>query len=82
MFYVDSVAVSVYVISSHGRCRSFLSDMDMVTMYDDAYKQQPANEELGTQTFFANVRIGNWKAAQQVGPSMQSRGIRTLYVLC
>ncbi len=35
-------------------------------MYDDAYKQQPANEELGTQTFFANVRIGNWKAAQQV----------------
>lgn len=40
--------------------------MDMVTMYDDAYKQQPSNEELGTQTFFANVRIGNWKAAQQV----------------
>ena len=40
--------------------------MDMVSMYEDAYKQQPANEELGQQTFFANVRIGNWKAAQQV----------------
>ena len=36
-------------------------------MYEDAYKQQPANEELGQQTFFANARIGNWKAAQQVG---------------
>ena len=41
-------------------------DMDMVAMYEDAYKQQPANEELGQQTFFANARIGNWKAAQQV----------------
>jgi hypothetical protein len=38
----------------------------MVTMFEDAYKQQPANEELGAQTFFANVRTGNWKAAQQV----------------
>lgn len=46
--------------------------MDMVTMYEDAYKQQPGNEELGTQTFFANVRIGNWKAAQQVSKSLLS----------
>lgn len=35
-------------------------------MYEDAYKVQPNNEELGSQTFFAHVRIGNWKAAQQV----------------
>lgn len=34
-------------------------------MYEDAYKAQPNNEELGSQTFFAHVRIGNWKAAQQ-----------------
>ncbi|KAI0807388.1 N-acetyltransferase B complex non catalytic subunit-domain-containing protein [Fomes fomentarius] len=47
--------------------------MDMVTMYDDAYKQQPANEELGTQTFFANVRIGNWKAAQQIATKMHKQ---------
>lgn len=33
---------------------------------DNAYKQEPTNEELGIQTFFANVRTGNWKAAQQV----------------
>ncbi|KAH9854239.1 N-acetyltransferase B complex non catalytic subunit-domain-containing protein [Lenzites betulinus] len=44
--------------------------MDMVIMYEDAYKQQPANEELGTQTFFANARIGNWKAAQQIATKM------------
>lgn len=35
-------------------------------MYEDAYRQQPSNEELGSQAFMANVRIGNWKAAQQV----------------
>ena len=34
-------------------------------MFEDAYKQQPNNEELGAQTFFANVRATNWKAAQQ-----------------
>ena len=41
-------------------------DTDMVAMYEDAYKQQPGNEELGSQAFMANVRIGNWKSAQQV----------------
>lgn len=35
-------------------------------MFEEAYKQQPANEELGAQTFFANIRAGNWKLAQQV----------------
>ncbi|KAI0780924.1 actin cytoskeleton organization protein [Trametes elegans] len=46
---------------------------DMVNMYEDAYKQQPGNEELGTQTFFANVRIGNWKAAQQIATKMHKQ---------
>ena len=49
------------------------ADMDMVAMYEDAYKQQPGNEELGSQTFFANVRIGNWKAAQQVSANLVPR---------
>jgi len=40
-------------------------EKDMVAMFEDAYKQQPNNEELGAQTFFANVRATNWKAAQQ-----------------
>lgn len=35
-------------------------------MFDNAYKLQPNSEDLGTQTFQANVRVGNWKAAQQV----------------
>jgi len=41
----------------------------MVTMFDEAFKKQPQNEDLGCQTFFANVRAGNWKSAHQVGVS-------------
>jgi len=41
-------------------------DNDMITMFEEAYKKQPQHEELGMQTFFAIVRTGNWKAAQQV----------------
>lgn len=46
---------------------------DMVTMYEDAFKHQPGNEELGSQTFMANVRIGNWKAAQQIATKMHKQ---------
>jgi len=35
-------------------------------MFEDAYKRQPLNEELGTQAFYANVRTGNWKTGQLV----------------
>ncbi|KZP19497.1 hypothetical protein FIBSPDRAFT_920120 [Athelia psychrophila] len=54
---------------------------DMITMFENAYKQQPGNEELAAQTFFANVRTGNWKAAQQVATKMhkQFREDRYLY---
>ena len=38
----------------------------MITMFEEAYKKQPHHEDLGVQTFFAIVRTGNWKAAQQV----------------
>ncbi|KAF8636586.1 hypothetical protein AX17_003397 [Amanita inopinata Kibby_2008] len=59
---------------------------DMVTMFEDAYKQQPSNEELGAQTFFANVRAANWKAAQQIATKMhkQFQDTRYLYwtVIC
>ncbi|KAK2466858.1 hypothetical protein APHAL10511_001116 [Amanita phalloides] len=59
---------------------------DMVTMFDDAYKQQPNNEELGAQTFFANVRATNWKTAQQIATKMhkQFQDSRYLYwtVMC
>jgi len=41
-------------------------DRDMVTMFEEAYKKQPTNEDLGAQTFFANVRASNWKSAHQV----------------
>lgn len=35
-------------------------------MYETAWKQQPSNEELGVNVFNVNVRVANWKAAQQV----------------
>ncbi|OSC97114.1 actin cytoskeleton organization protein [Trametes coccinea BRFM310] len=62
-----TLAAMMHVLRGLGR------HMDMVTMYEDAYKQQPGNEELGTQTFFANVRIGNWKAAQQIATKMHKQ---------
>jgi len=47
--------------------RSILNaDADLVKLFEDAFKQQPDNEELGRQAFFANVRAGYWKAAQLV----------------
>lgn len=35
-------------------------------MFDDASRQEPANEELAIQVFLAYMRIKNWKATQQV----------------
>ncbi|KAF8163363.1 actin cytoskeleton organization protein [Crassisporium funariophilum] len=43
---------------------------DMVTMFEEAYKKQPANEDLGAQTFFANVRASHWKSAHQIATRM------------
>jgi hypothetical protein len=39
---------------------------DLIKLFEDAFKQQPDNDELGRQAFFANVRAGNWKTAQLV----------------
>lgn len=39
-------------------------------MYDEAYRVQPDNIDLGDQAFFANVRTGNWKAAQQIATKL------------
>ncbi|KAG8748303.1 hypothetical protein FRC10_007694 [Ceratobasidium sp. 414] len=38
---------------------------DVVTLYDDAYKQSPNNEELGCQAFVAMSKVGSWRTAQQ-----------------
>lgn len=47
----------------------------MVTMFEEAYKQQPGNEEFAAQTFFANVRAGHWKSAQQVSILLPVGGV-------
>ncbi|KIM49319.1 hypothetical protein M413DRAFT_438506 [Hebeloma cylindrosporum] len=54
---------------------------DMVTMFEEAYKKQPTNEDLGCQTFFANVRANHWKAAHQIATRMfkQFQDDRYLY---
>ncbi|KAI0054150.1 hypothetical protein FA95DRAFT_1579189 [Auriscalpium vulgare] len=46
---------------------------DTVTMFEDALKRQPGNEELAMQTFFANVRTGNWKAGQQLATKLHKQ---------
>ncbi|KAJ7219345.1 actin cytoskeleton organization protein [Mycena pura] len=53
---------------------------DLVTMFEEAYKQQPTNEDLAAQTFFANVRILNWKAAQQVATRMHKQFQEDRYI--
>ncbi|KAJ6502477.1 actin cytoskeleton organization protein [Mycena sanguinolenta] len=53
---------------------------DMVTMFEEAYKQQPTNEDLAAQTFFANVRILNWKAAQQIATRMHKQFHEDRYI--
>ncbi|KAI5121380.1 hypothetical protein M0805_001193 [Coniferiporia weirii] len=57
---LDTLNAMMHVLRTLGR------HTDLVVMYDDAYRAQPANEELGVQDFFANVRTGNWKTAQQI----------------
>ncbi|KIY43365.1 actin cytoskeleton organization protein [Fistulina hepatica ATCC 64428] len=50
--------------------RALGRNLDMVAMFEEAYKQQPTNDDLGAQTFFANVRAGRWKSAQQIASKM------------
>jgi hypothetical protein len=52
---------------------SLHADSDTVTMFEEALKRQPQNEELAIQTFYAYVRTGNWKSGQLV------RGIQVSY---
>ncbi|EPQ58725.1 hypothetical protein GLOTRDRAFT_13884, partial [Gloeophyllum trabeum ATCC 11539] len=53
---------------------------DVVKMFEEAFKAQPFNEEYGAQTFFANARIGNWKAAQLVATKMHKQFQEDRYI--
>ncbi|KAF9792094.1 actin cytoskeleton organization protein [Thelephora terrestris] len=53
---------------------------DMISMFEEAYKKQPHHEELGVQTFFAIVRTGNWKAAQQLAMKMHKQFQEDRYI--
>ncbi|TFY72671.1 hypothetical protein EVG20_g343 [Dentipellis fragilis] len=54
---------------------------DMVSMFEEAYKRQPTNEDLGMQYFFALVRTGNWKGGQLLSTKLnkQFREARYIY---
>lgn len=39
-------------------------NQELMAMFEEAYKGQPQNEELGQQTFFSNTRAQHWKNAQ------------------
>ncbi|KAI9509646.1 N-acetyltransferase B complex non catalytic subunit-domain-containing protein [Russula earlei] len=53
---------------------------DLVKLFEDAFKQQPENDEFGRQAFFANVRMGNWKAAQQLANKLNKQFHNDRYV--
>ncbi|KAH9063337.1 N-acetyltransferase B complex non catalytic subunit-domain-containing protein [Lactarius vividus] len=53
---------------------------DLVKLFEDAFKQQPDNDELGRQAFFANVRAGNWKAAQLLANRLNKQFHNDRYV--
>lgn len=53
---------------------------DLVKLFEDAFKQQPDNDELGRQAFFANVRSGNWKAAQLLASRLNKQFHNDRYV--
>ncbi|KAH8116753.1 actin cytoskeleton organization protein [Phellopilus nigrolimitatus] len=57
---LETLNVMMLVLRALGR------HTDLATMFDEAYRTQPENEELGMQDFFANIRTGNWKTAQQI----------------
>ncbi|KAJ7632694.1 actin cytoskeleton organization protein [Roridomyces roridus] len=53
---------------------------DMVSMFEQACKLEPSNEDLAGQLFFANARILNWKAAQQISTRMHKQFHQDRYI--
>ncbi|KAJ7063373.1 actin cytoskeleton organization protein [Mycena amicta] len=52
---------------------------DIVSMFEEAFKQLPNSEDLAAQTFLANIRIQNFKAAQQGKMHKQFHEDRFIY---
>ncbi|KAI0345163.1 hypothetical protein BDW22DRAFT_1354055 [Trametopsis cervina] len=55
--------------------------LDIISMYEAAWKQRPTDEELGINVFSSNARAANWKAAQQIATKLykQFKQERYLY---
>ncbi|KAG6336410.1 hypothetical protein ID866_2683 [Astraeus odoratus] len=62
-----TISAMMHVLKGLGR------NTDLVAMCEEAYKAQPQNEEYGAQAFFAHIRAGNWKSAQQISTKMHKQ---------
>ncbi|KAF7323044.1 Actin cytoskeleton organization protein [Mycena chlorophos] len=60
--------------------RSLARQKDIVTMFEEASKQLPASEDLAVQTFLANIRVQNFKAAQQIAGRMHKQFQEDKYI--
>ena len=78
--WVDVRPTITFTPSSRSQTLDCTLDLDIIAMYDAAWKQQPFNEELGINVFSANTRAANWKAAQQVSARPSASRARVLHV--
>ncbi|KIJ69304.1 hypothetical protein HYDPIDRAFT_105904 [Hydnomerulius pinastri MD-312] len=69
-----TISAMMHVLKALGR------NTDMINMCEEAYKQQPQNEEYGAQTFFAHVRATNWKSAQLISTRMHKQFQEDRYI--
>ncbi|KZV90135.1 hypothetical protein EXIGLDRAFT_720622 [Exidia glandulosa HHB12029] len=60
---------SVLGVTSHA-LKALNRPFDSITLFEEAFKQAPHDEELGSQAFMANIRVGNWKPAQLLATRM------------
>ncbi|KAK0463946.1 actin cytoskeleton organization protein [Desarmillaria tabescens] len=65
----------MHVLRGLGRHR------DTVVMFEEAFKKEPTNEDLGAQTFLSNVRAGHWKSAQQIATKLYKTFQEDRYLL-
>ncbi|KAG8902855.1 hypothetical protein FRB99_004017 [Tulasnella sp. 403] len=53
---------------------------EITVMFEEAFKKQPHNEELGAQTFMSMIRVGSWKSAQVISLKMFKAFKHTKYL--
>ncbi len=57
----------------------FFSAERIVTVYENAVKKEPTNEEFLTHLFMSHVRLGNYKRQQQIATALYKAKPKTPY---